>query len=118
MVADIPGLIEGSHQGKGLGISFLRHIERTKVLVHLIDMAAIDNRDPVRDYQILNKELLLYSKELLSKPHLIVANKMDLSSANKNLVKFKKKVKEKIYPISALKKEGLEKLIEAIRKKL
>jgi GTP-binding protein len=118
VIADIPGLIEGSAQGRGLGDKFLRHVERTKVLLHLIDMASVEGRDPLKDYKIINKELLVYSKEIYKKPQILVANKMDLEAALGNLERFKKIVKKKIYPISALKKEGLEELIEAIGKKV
>lgn len=118
VIADIPGLIEGSSQGKGLGDRFLRHIERTKVLIHLIDMAGCEGRNPIEDYRTLNQELENYSKAVFHKPQLIVANKMDLEDAGRNLKRFKSVIKKKIYPISALKKQGLEELIEAIRKKL
>jgi len=118
VIADIPGLIEGSSQGKGLGDKFLRHIERTKTLVHLIDMSGFEGRDPIQDYRIINKELKSYSKEVYRKPQIIVANKMDLEESKENLEHFKKCVRKKIYPISALKKEGLEDLIEAIRQRL
>lgn len=118
VAADIPGLIEGSSKGKGLGDKFLRHVERTKVLVHLIDMAAFEGRDPIRDYKIINYELKNYSKDVAKKPQILAANKMDLENAEGNLKKFRQAVKRKVYPISALKKQGLEELIEAIRKKL
>lgn len=118
VIADIPGLIEGSSQGKGLGDKFLRHIERTKILVHLIDMAGCEGRDPLQDYKIIKEELKNYSKEVYKKTQIIAANKMDMESAAKNLEKFKKAVNKPVYPISALNKEGLEDLIEAIRKKL
>ncbi len=116
--ADIPGLIKGSSQGRGLGDRFLRHIERNKLLVHLIDMAACDGRDPVEDYRAINKELKNYSLDVYKKPQILVANKMDLEEAAGNLKRFRKVVKKKIYPVSALKKQGLEDLIEAIREKL
>ena len=118
VIADIPGLIEGSAQGRGLGDRFLRHVERTKILVHLIDMAGFEGRDPLEDYRIINQELKAYSPEVFKKTQIIAANKMDLDSAAANLARFKKKIKKKIYPISALQKEGLEDLIEAIREKL
>lgn len=118
IVADIPGLIEGSSHGKGLGDKFLRHVERTKILVHIIDMSGSEGREPVEDYKIINKELKDYNKEVYSKPQVIVANKMDLASAKANLEKFRQAIKKKVYPISALKKEGLEELIEAIGKKI
>ncbi len=118
VIADIPGLIEGSSQGKGLGDKFLRHIERTKILLHLVDMSGFEGRDPIEDYRTINKELKDYSKEVCKKSQIIAANKMDLGSACQNLQRFKKVIKKRIYPISALRKEGLEELIEAIRKRL
>lgn len=118
VVADIPGLIKGAHQGRGLGHQFLRHIERTKVLLHLVDIAAVDGRDPVSDYYSLNEELGLYDKRLLKKVQIVACNKMDLSGAEEKLEVFKTKVKEEVYPISALKKEGLDELISAILKVL
>jgi GTPase len=118
VIADIPGLIEGSAKGKGLGDRFLRHVERTKILVHLVDMAGFEGRDPLEDYRIINQELKEYSPEVFKKTQIIVANKMDLETAAANLARFKKKIKKKIYPISALEKQGLEELIEAIREKL
>jgi GTP-binding protein len=118
VIADIPGLIQGSSQGKGLGDKFLRHIERTKILIRLIDMAGSEGRDPIEDYKIINKELTSYSSEVCKKPQILAANKMDLEEAAGNLERFKKSIKKKIYPISALKKEGLEELIGAIRKSL
>lgn len=118
VVADIPGLIEGSHQGKGLGDRFLRHIERTKIILHLIDMASSEGREPLDDYEGINQELGSYSKEILSKPQIIVANKMDLDEALENLKVFKRHVDQEIYPISALKSEGLEELIAAVAKRL
>lgn len=118
IIADIPGLIEGSSQGRGLGDEFLRHIERTRIIVHLIDMAGFEGRDPLEDYRVINKELKGYSQELLAKPQLIAANKMDLDTAAANLARFKKATRKKIYPISALHKQGLEELIEAIAEKL
>jgi len=118
VIADIPGLIEGSFRGKGLGDKFLRHIERTKFLVHLIDMSGSEGRDPMEDYRTINKELKGYSKEVYKKPQIIAANKMDLEGASRNLGRFNKAIKKKVYPISALRKEGLEELIEAIRRKL
>ena len=118
VIADIPGLIEGSSEGRGLGDKFLRHIERTKILVHLIDMAGFECRDPLEDYKTINKELKNYSKGVSGKPQIIAANKMDLEGADKNLARFKRQVKKKAYPVSALKKYGLEELIEVIAKRL
>lgn len=118
VIADIPGLIEGSSRGRGLGDRFLRHIERTKLIVHLIDMSGSEGRDPIEDYKIINKELKNYSQEVYTKPQIIVANKMDLEGSAANLERFKKAVRKKVLPTSALKKQGLEGLIGAIRKKL
>jgi len=117
-VADIPGLIEGAHAGKGLGDKFLRHIERTKILIHIIDMAGIDQRDPIEDFRKLNNELEQYGAGLGKKAQLVIANKMDLPEAQVNLKKFKSAVKKDIIPISAMTGEGIEELKQAIAKKL
>jgi GTP-binding protein len=117
-IVDIPGLIEGAHQGRGLGDKFLRHVERTKILVHLIDMAGIDGRDPLHDYEAINKELSFYSKDVSKKPQIIVANKIDLDKAKDNLARFKKKFRRKIIGISAKEIINLESLIDEIFKKL
>lgn len=118
VVADLPGLIEGAHEGKGLGHQFLKHAERTKILVHVIDMAGSEGRDPLDDYYKICEELDLYSEELLQKHRILVANKMDVPEAKKNLTRFKRKVTKDIFSISAKEKEGLEKLVVAIRKLL
>lgn len=89
VMADLPGLIEGASQGVGLGHQFLRHIERTKVIVHIIDMSAVDGRNPYEDYKIINKELEEYNMRLLERPQVVVANKMDIPEAKENLRKFK-----------------------------
>lgn len=117
-IADIPGLIKDSHMGRGLGDKFLRHIERTKVIVQMVDMAGIDGRDPLEDYRVINDELKFYSREVFNKPRVLVANKMDLPAAKNNLLRFKKEIKKKIIPISAQESEGLEELLDAIKKKL
>ena len=109
--ADLPGLIKGASLGEGLGDQFLRHIERTKVIVHIIDMASLEGRNPYEDYITINKELSDFDKKILDKPQIIVANKMDLPEAKENLKEFKKKVKEDIYEISAINSEGLDKLL-------
>lgn len=111
VVADLPGIVEGAHQGRGLGIKFLKHAERTKILLHLIDMAGSEGRDPLDDYEKINHELAAYSEALNFKHKIIVANKMDLPEAKENLKRFKKKFKEKIIPISALSTQGLDKLV-------
>ena len=109
--ADLPGLIEGASLGEGLGDQFLRHIERTKVIVHIIDMSALEGRNPYDDYITINKELSDFDKKLMDKPQIIVANKMDLPTSKDNLKEFKKKVKEDIFEISAINSEGLDKLL-------
>jgi GTPase len=118
VIADIPGLIPGASEGRGLGDKFLKHVERTKVLIHLVDMAGFEGRDPLADYQEINLELKNYSKEVYKKPQVICANKMDLSAAEENLKRFRKSVKKPIYPISALGKTNLEELVDAVAKKL
>jgi GTP-binding protein len=118
VIADIPGLIEGSSEGKGLGDKFLRHIERTKILIHVVDISGFEGRDPVEDYRSINQELKNYSKEVAKKIQIIALNKIDLEGAKKNLARFKKLVKKTAYPISALKKEGLEELMDAVAKKI
>ena len=118
IVADMPGLIEGASAGRGLGDRFLRHIERTRVLVHLIDMSACEGRDPVEDYRTINRELKRYSPEVARKPQVLAANKMDCEGAAGNLARFRKSVRGKIYPVSALQKTGLEELLAGIGAKL
>jgi len=118
VIADIPGLIEGSSHGRGLGDDFLRHVERTKILVHLIDISGFEGRDPLEDYKTINRELKNYNKDVAAKKQIIAANKIDLENAGVNLTRFRKAIRRKIYPISALKKEGLEDLIEAIGQEL
>jgi GTP-binding protein len=118
VIADIPGLIPGASAGRGLGVRFLKHIERTKVLIHLLDMAGADGRDPVEDYKNLNLELKKYGSSVAKKLQIICANKMDLPEAKKNLSRFKKLIKKTVYPLSALNKEGLEELIDAVAKKI
>jgi len=118
VVCDIPGLIEGAHSGRGLGDEFLRHVERTRVLVHMVDMAAVDGRDPAEDLKSINKELELYNPELLKRPQILAANKMDLPEAAGNLKGFRKKVKRTIYPVSCVTGEGIKNLLEAAYKKL
>lgn len=110
VMADLPGLIEGAHVGKGLGLQFLRHIERCRVIVHIVDMGE-SGRDPYEDYKIINQELESYGFGLIKRPHIIVASKMDEEGAMDRLKAFKKKVKEDVYPISALAEEGLKELL-------
>jgi GTP-binding protein len=116
-VCDVPGLIEGAHMNVGLGHKFLRHIQRCKILVLLLDMAGTDGRKPWDDYKQLLSELELYDPALLEKPRLVVANKIDEAVAEKNLKGFKKKIKKvSLLPISAAFGEGMEKFKDTIRK--
>jgi GTP-binding protein len=115
-VCDVPGLIEGAHKNVGLGHEFLRHIERCKILVLLLDMAGTDNRAPWDDYKQLLNELELYDPALLERPRLVVANKMDEAVAEKNLKQFKKKIRKvSLLPISAAFDQGIEKFKQTIR---
>lgn len=114
VVADLPGLIEGASLGEGLGDQFLKHIERTRVIAHIIDMSGIEGRDPYNDYLIINKELENFNKKILEKPQIIIANKMDIESSKENLEKFKQKVECPIYEISAINNNGLDKVIDAL----
>jgi len=121
VAADIPGLLEGAHDGTGLGDKFLRHIERTKILVHLIDLASVDGRDPITDYKMITQELNLYSEKLAGKPQIIVLNKHDLPQAEENMEKTKKFFKKQgleVLVISAITHEGLKEVIYAVAKKL
>lgn len=114
VVADLPGLIEGASKGEGLGDKFLRHIERTKVIAHVIDMSGSEMRDPYEDYLLINRELEEFNPKLLSKPQIIIANKMDLPNAKENLEEFKKKVKDEIFEISAATNSGLQKVVDRL----
>ncbi len=118
VVADIPGLIEGAHEGRGLGDRFLKHVERTEILIHLIDMAGVDGRDPLDDYKAVNGELAAFSRELSKKRQILVANKMDLDTAKDNIRRFRKNMRKKILEISALRAQGTEELVEEIIKKI
>ncbi|EKN64955.1 GTPase ObgE [Schinkia azotoformans] len=113
VMADLPGLIEGAHQGVGLGHQFLRHIERTRVIVHVIDMSAMEGRDPYTDYVTINEELRQYNLRLTERPQIIVANKMDIPGSEENLEKFKEQLEEDvpIFPISAVTRQGLRDLL-------
>jgi len=115
-ICDVPGLIEGAHMNVGLGHEFLRHIERCKILVMLLDMAGTDGRNPWDDYKQLLKELELYDPALLERPRLVVANKMDEPQAEKLLKQFKAKIKKvSVLPISAAFDQGMDKFKEVIR---
>lgn len=115
VIADLPGLIEGASQGKGLGHQFLRHIERCRVIVHIIDMSGSEGRDPYEDYVTINKELGEYEYRLLERPQIIVANKMDGDEAEENLKKFKEKLgDQKVFPIIAPIHEGIDAVLYAV----
>ena len=118
VVADLPGLIEGAHLGLGLGIQFLKHIERTRVIVHVIDMSSTEGRDPVDDYNKINLELESYNPDLLKRPQIIVANKMDLPGAEENLEQFKRQLNVEVIAISAFTKDNLNELIYKVADKL
>lgn len=115
VIADLPGLIEGASQGEGLGDKFLRHIERTKVIAHVVDMSAVEGRNPYEDYVLINKELEEFNPKLLKKPQIIIANKMDLENSKENLDEFKKKLNNndiKIFEVSAATNTGLTQVLD------
>mgnify|MGYP003589212352 FL=1 len=121
VIADIPGLIEGAHEGVGLGHDFLRHVERTKIIVHVVDVSGIEGRDPIEDYQRINKELKLYNERLANRPQIVAANKMDLPEAQENYQRFKEFIEsegKEIFPISAATNEGLKELMIRVSKAL
>ncbi len=108
VIADLPGLIEGAHLGRGLGDRFLKHAERTKILVHIVDMAGTDGRDPLDDYEQINEALMHYGSQLPFKRRILVANKMDCPEAKENLRRFKKNYRKRIIAISAAEGMGVE----------
>lgn len=120
VLADLPGLIEGAHQGVGLGHQFLRHVERTRLLIHVIDMAGSEGRDPIEDWRKINAEMKAYSGELAERPQIIAANKMDLPDAEELLSIFQEEVGPNvpIYPVSAATRQGLRELIFAAADRL
>ena len=111
VLADLPGLIEGASLGHGLGDQFLKHVERTRVIAHIIDMSGSSGRDPYEDYTIINNELSAFNKKLTEKPQIVVANKMDMPRAEENLIEFKEKAKVPVYEISAITGDGLDKVL-------
>ena len=123
VAADLPGLIEGASQGVGLGTQFLRHIERTRVILHVIDMSGMEGRDPYEDYLAINHELASYNLRLMERPQIIVANKMDMPEAEENLKVFKEKLAKEqkdeldepipVFPISGVTRKGIEALLSA-----
>ena len=114
VIADLPGLIKGASLGEGLGDKFLKHIERTRVIAHIIDMSGYEGRDPYEDYVTINNELESFSESLMKKPQVVIANKMDLPGSKENLVKFREKVNVEVFEISAAKNEGLTKVIDKL----
>jgi GTP-binding protein len=114
VMADIPGLIEGSHEGAGLGIEFLKHIERTRIIVHILDIMPIDGSAPADNYKAIRNELKLYSKALAAKTEIIVANKIDLDPDGKIVKGLKKKLRKKICPVSAVSGTGVKELTELL----
>jgi len=117
VVADLPGLIEGASEGVGLGDKFLRHIERTRIIVHIVDMSGIEG-DPYDNYLVIRNELNSYSEKLTKKEEIIVANKMDMPDSEENLKEFKKKVNKDVYEISAINNTGIDELLIVIANKL
>ena len=118
IMADIPGLIEGSHKGAGLGIEFLKHIERTRIIVHVLDIMPTDGSEPAKNYKTIRKELKLYSKALAEKQEIIVANKIDLDPDGSIVKKLKKKLRKKVYPVSAVTGAGVKELTEILWQKV
>lgn len=114
VMADLPGLIEGASEGEGLGDKFLRHIERTRVIAHVIDMSGFEGRNPYDDYVLINKELEAFNKKLMGKPMIVIANKMDVEGAKENLEEFKKKVDCEIFEVSAVSKTGLDAVVNRL----
>ena len=115
VMADLPGLIEGASEGAGLGQKFLRHAMRTKIIAHVIDMGSVEGRNPIEDYKVIRKEIEKYNKKLASKKEIIIANKMDLDTANSNLIEFKKAYPDKeIIEISAINQTGINELISRL----
>ncbi|MDO4467011.1 MAG: GTPase ObgE [Bacillota bacterium] len=109
IMADLPGLIKGASEGKGLGHQFLKHIERCRVIIHVLDMGANDGRDPLEDYEIINEELRNYHLRLMERPQIVIANKMDLDDAETNLARFKEKYPDvPVYPTTTIIHEGLD----------
>lgn len=115
VLADIPGLIEGAHEGKGLGHDFLRHIERTRIIIHVLDVSGLEGRDPIGDYHKINDELKLYSERLASRPQIVAANKMDLPEGRENyprVAAYMAKEGREVFPVSAATGEGLPQLLD------
>ena len=122
VMADIAGIIEGAHQGLGLGLKFLKHIERTKVLIHVVDISGSEGRDPIEDFEKINNELKMYSDKILNKPQLVAANKIDMiDEEDEKYIEFKKYVEEKgyrVFPVSAPINVGVHELMAAAAEEL
>ncbi len=121
VMADIPGIIEGAHEGQGLGLEFLRHIERTKLLIHVVDVSSVEGRDIIEDFEKINEELERYSPKLASKPQIVAANKIDSIMDEEKYQEFLEYVKGKgyeVYPISAAGRQGLDELLKAAMQKV
>lgn len=115
VAADIPGLIEGAHRGAGLGFDFLRHVERTRLLVHVVDAAGVDGRDPVADYHMINEELRLYQPELAERPQIVALNKTDLPEAQEHLPRLLEAIQlpeSEVFTISAATRDGVDRLVQ------
>ena len=122
VIADIPGLIEGAHLGHGLGVKFLKHVERTKILVHLIDVSPYNERDPIHDFETVMKELEAFNPQLVKKPQILAANKVDLLSGDKQRLEMVRGLAQRkglcFFAVSALKGEGLKGLVAAMAESL
>ena len=118
VMADLPGLIEGASHGEGLGDKFLRHIERTRMIAHVVDMSGSEMRDPYEDFVLINKELEAFNPKLMKKPMIVIANKMDLEGAKENLEEFKKKVDCEVFEVSAATNQGLQKVVDYLADEL
>ncbi len=120
VMADLPGLIEGASDGVGLGHQFLRHVERTKVIVRMIDMSGSEGREPIEDYKVINQELAAYEQRLEDRPQIVVANKMDLPESQDNLILFKEEIGEDVpvIPVSTITRDNIDQLLYAIADKL
>jgi GTP-binding protein len=121
VVADIPGLIEGAHRGVGLGHDFLRHVERTRLLVHVVDAAGVDGRDPLDDYRQINEELRLYQPELAERPQIVALNKADLPEAQANIPRLRAAIdlpESEVFAISAATRAGVDPLIQHVAAQL
>lgn len=118
VAADLPGLIKGASLGEGLGDKFLKHIERTRVIAHILDMSGSEGRNPLEDYEIINKELKDFNEKIMDKPQIVIANKMDLEGAKENLERFKEKYDVPVYETSAITSTGLDDALVAIADEL